>query len=226
MSPAPVAAIAVDLDGTLYRVRRLRVLWRLRRHRRVLLALMTARERLRREEAPDDGASLRAREVELVASLLSLGVDEARLELEALRQVLPRALTAGASPYRGVPGALREAHRQGFKLAVFSDYDPGDKLERLGLGGLPWSVQLGAETVGALKPHARGFHTLAGRLGLDPPSIIYIGDREDIDIAGALGAGLRAWRFAPRGHGETAAERVFGRWSAGLFLGIAGDQGR
>jgi HAD superfamily hydrolase (TIGR01509 family) len=210
-------AISLDMDGTIYRVHRLRVAWRLRWERGLLLALIAAREKIR-HEAPLAGADeLLAREAELVAPSFGLSIDEAIARIRDLRSEMPAALTKGFQPYRGVRSALEAAHVRGLKIAILSDYDPAEKLRYLGLDDLPWTCTFATESCGALKPHPRGFLFLAELLGVEPKDVVHIGDREDLDVKGAIGAGMRAWRFARGGAVSSASERVFGDWSVGLF---------
>lgn len=209
---SPVRAISLDLDGTLYRVPRLRVAWRLRFERGLLVALVGAREKMRHEGPFPDREALLEREVELVAPSFGLPLDEARRRLDDLRAALPEALTRGIKPYPGVRAALEAAHVRGLKLAVFSDYEPGEKLSFLGLDRLPFTAVLGADTLGALKPHPRGFAEVARRLAVEPSEVVHIGDREDLDVEGALAAGMRAIRFCRQPKVETKAERVLSRW--------------
>lgn len=210
-------AISLDMDGTLYRVRKFRVLWRLRAQRRLLVALLAARERIRREGAFEDEAALRLREATLVALTLQGTVDEVGQRLSDLRMAMAGALTSGVPPFEGVKEALETAHSAGLKLAVLSDYDVEEKLRNLELGDVPWSAALGSDRAGALKPHPRSFLRVAALLGVDPSRIVHVGDRENLDVEGAHRAGMRAWRFAPRGGGRSAAEYVFSRWSRDLF---------
>ena len=223
MSRPEVAAISVDLDGTLYKVRRLRVALRLHSDRHLLVALLAARERIRREPPLEDGASLFRRQVDLVAPRFGWTTSETEQRLLVLKDRLPNALTRGMRPFRGVREALGEAKLAGLKLAVLSDYAPEEKLRWLGLHELGFDVMLGADATGALKPHPRPFESLARALSLPPEAVLHVGDREDLDIEGALGAGLRAWRFAPAGEAETRAEHQFRAWHAGLFAPICGE---
>lgn len=209
----------MDLDGTLYRVRRLRVALRLFRDRSLLVALLAARERIRKEPPLSDGHALWRREVDLVAPTFGWTTEETDRRLSALRARLPEALTRGRRPYVGVREALAEAKSAGLKIAVLSDYAPEEKLVWLGLDTLGFDALIGADSTGALKPHARAFEQLSATLGVPPASIVHVGDREDLDIEGALAAGLRTWRFAPAGPVRTRAEHQFARWHEGLFLG-------
>ena len=212
-----VRAISVDVDGTLYRVRRLQVAWRLRHERGLLLALMAARERIRHEGAFDTWEALEEREVELVAPSFRLSRADAARRLADLRRQIPHALTRGVRPHGGVQGALQAAASHGLKLAVLSDYEAAEKLAYLGLANLPWAASVAAEACGALKPHERAYMRLAELLDLPPEAILHIGDREEVDVEGAKRAGMRAWRFSERRAGATAAERVFSRWRLDLF---------
>ncbi len=216
-------AISVDVDGTLYRVRRLRVAWRLRSERGLLVALMAAREKLRAEPPSSDAEALLDREAELVAPSFGLDHAEAVERIRLLRASMAQALTRKVAPFPGVRSALEAAATRGLKLAVLSDYDPAEKLHYLGLDDLPWAARVGADTCGALKPHRRSFEQVTASLGVPAESIVHVGDREDLDVDGALGAGLRAWRFAPKGGGRTKAEHTFDRWGVGLFGPLFGD---
>lgn len=184
------------------------------------MALLAAREKIRHEPPLASLTALRAREVELVAPSFGLSTSDATAQLDALRRAIPSALTAGATPYPGVRMALLAAARRNLKLVLFSDYDPKEKLSNLGLADLPWSLSFGAEELGALKPHPVAFRWLADQIGVSVASVLHVGDREDLDVAGALAAGARAWRFAPEGRRVTRAERVFGYWSRDLFLDV------
>lgn len=216
----PARAISLDMDGTLYRVRRLRVAWRLRWERGLLVALLAAREKIRHEAPLSDRDALARREAELVAPSFNLSYEDTLRRIRDLHDAMPDALTLGAVPYRGVVSALEAAHVRGLKLAVLSDYDPKKKLEHLGLDHLPWSARIATESFGALKPHPRAFLAVATELSLDPAEIVHVGDREDLDVEGAIGAGMRAWRFSRGKKVESRAEHVFTEWGVSLFQGL------
>jgi putative hydrolase of the HAD superfamily len=216
-----IRAVSFDMDGTLYRVSRLRVAWRLRFERGLLLAWLAAREKLRHEPPFPDRATLFEREVELVAPSFGLTIEEARPRLAAIREALPDALTEGARPYPGVTAALEAAYARGIRIAILSDYDPIPKLRNLGLDRLPWAATIATEEFGALKPHPRAFLELAKALGCDPSEILHVGDREDLDVEGALASGMRAWRIASKRGVTSRSERVFSRYTVDLFARLA-----
>lgn len=222
MSP-PVRALSIDVDGTLYRVRRLTVAWRLRHARGLLVALVAAREKIRHEGPFESLEALQRREAELVAPSFELSVEDAHAQLVALRQEMPEALTARIRPFSGVRGALEAAHAKGLALAVLSDYEADQKLENLGLGDLPWAAKVSAEACGALKPHAAPFLEVCAQLGLPPEQVVHLGDREDVDVRGALEAGMRAWHFAPRKGVGTKAEHQLSRYPLDAFAPLWGS---
>ena len=217
-----IRAISFDMDGTLYRVSRLRVAWRLRYERGLLLALLAAREKIRHEPPFPDRDALYEREAELVAPSFGLSIDEVRSRLRNLREALPSALTRGARPYPGVIAALEAAHARRIRLAILSDYDPIPKLGHLGLDHLPWAVTISADEFGALKPHPRSFLKLAEQLECAPDEVVHVGDREDLDVEGALSSGMRAWRIASKRSVASRSEHVFSRYTVDLFARLAG----
>jgi putative hydrolase of the HAD superfamily len=216
-----IKAISFDMDGTLYRVSRLRVAWRLRFERGLLLALLAAREKIRHEPPFPDRAALYEREAELVAPSFGLTIDQVRPRLASLREALPDALTEGRRPYPGVPAALEAAHVRGLSLAILSDYDPLPKLAHLGLERVPWKALVATDALGALKPHPRSFLELAARLECEPDEIVHVGDREDLDVEGALASGMRAWRIASNRSVSSRSEHVFSRYTVDLFARLA-----
>jgi HAD superfamily hydrolase (TIGR01549 family) len=132
-------------------------------------------------------------------------VDETLLEY-------PPAVLDGA-----VETVTRLAER--FPLAILSDTgfaSGAAQDELLGRHGIRDSfvARIYSMDVGHAKPRLEMFEACAAALGLDPQSIIHIGDNERTDVRGALDAGFRAIRvdFVREG-GPSAAEfvaRTFG----------------
>ena len=81
-------------------------------------------------------------------------------------------------------------------IAIYSDYPClRERLEALSFrpGG---RVRLyGPESFGAQKPAPGPFRIIAGDLGVSPGETLVVGDREDTDGAGALGAGMSFFRL-------------------------------
>ncbi|MBI4576910.1 MAG: HAD family hydrolase [Planctomycetes bacterium] len=191
-----------DLDGTLYpegparrgRARRLLApLWRLRprevvEEMRVLRAFGAARAEVRSRGEVGDVPAL---QWSLVGA--RLGLDPSRDRVARWHRIVYDGYLEamdGLRPYEDVSTTLAELHRRGFALGVVSDYPCEGKLRALGLSALPWALVLGAEEVGALKPHPRVFRVAAERLGLHPGAVLHVGDRPELDGAGARAAGM------------------------------------
>jgi FMN phosphatase YigB (HAD superfamily) len=94
-------------------------------------------------------------------------------------------------------GDLLRALRRRHRLAVVSnfDYTPTARhvLEREGIVDLFDSVVISDE-VGWRKPKPVIFERALQRLGITPGEALFVGDRADIDVAGARGVGMpSAW---------------------------------
>jgi len=211
-------AVCVDLDGTLYSIRRM-----LLGHLRALLPLRpffreldAVRRELRRDGPFEDFHAEQARRL---GARLGLTPEAAA---RRIREVLERGWMPVFATTRPLPGAgqaLRELHDQGLALALLSDYPPGAKLAGLGLGDLPFAVALDAEDCGALKPDPAPFRAVLAALGLPPERVLHIGDLESTDVSGALGVGMRAARiYRGRRPPPTRAELAFRDWRALLPL--------
>jgi len=230
--------LSLDLDGTLYRVIRWRVAWRLRKDLGYVKIMLKVREGLRKEAPAETAEAFKRREAEIFAQEIGVTVDAAQIELVELKQKMARATTFKVRPFEGLKESLAWAHEAGVRLAVYSDYAPDEKLRNLGLDALPWVICLGAEDTGALKPHARGFDRIAEALDLSPADILHLGDREDLDVEGAAEAGMKAALFGMK----PLESRTVGRltswklealkglfdetWPSGRdFIGRSSDQG-
>jgi FMN hydrolase / 5-amino-6-(5-phospho-D-ribitylamino)uracil phosphatase len=194
-----IRAVAFDLDDTLWDVgpvihraeQRLHA-W-MRQHcprivERVSVEEMrAARDRLARSEPHNAHDFTYLRITALAAHARECGYEEALAERAF--QVFFAARNE-VQPYADVQPAL-ERLRSRYALASLSNGNAD--LGLIGLAGL-FSVSLNARQIGAAKPHPRCFQRLAGDLGLEPPSILYVGDDPLLDVAAARAAGLRtAW---------------------------------
>ena len=78
------------------------------------------------------------------------------------------------------------------KLGIFSDYPAENKLKALGVSNLITTVvPSGDMKVHGFKPRTNGFKIAAGKMGLDPAEILYVGDRPEIDGLGGSEAGMQ-----------------------------------
>ncbi len=194
-------AVLFDLDGTLYRLApmRRRMLFELVRwgatHPVAFPRLMgclrefrAAREELRGFADPD--RALAEVQYEVPAERLGVGPEELRGMVEEWMFERPLPFLAGAA-WPGLREVLLQLKASGRRLGVFSDYAPDRKLKALGVRDL-FDVAISATDleVNRFKPHPRGFAVGAERLGVAPGNAVYVGDRGDVDGAGAAAAGM------------------------------------
>lgn len=199
-TPSPdalVRAVLYDIDGTLYhlgRMRRrmagelarsaLRSPLRTMRHWRVIQAYRQAQEQLR---GGDAGVS----QLEAAAEKLGVPSDEVRAVIEEWMERRPLAVLGGCRR-EPVIGAIRLLAKCGIPQAAFSDYPAESKVEIFGVARhFEFRLSSSDPDVGAFKPSPRGFLHAASRWGLPPSEIVYVGDREEVDGAGARAAGMR-----------------------------------
>ncbi|MFB6143316.1 MAG: HAD family hydrolase [Halorientalis sp.] len=110
--------------------------------------------------------------------------------------------TALATAYRAavgdalepVPGAadLVRALRETYRVGLLTDgpsVAQRDKLERLGWSDLFDAVVVTGELAES-KPHADAFGAICAELAVEPGATAFVGDRPDVDVAGAGAAGL------------------------------------
>ncbi|MEE9443282.1 MAG: HAD family hydrolase [candidate division Zixibacteria bacterium] len=99
----------------------------------------------------------------------------------------------------GVIETLTLFKQHGYKLGLISNtlFSPelmnGD-LEMLGLDGL-FDAKIYSSEVGFRKPHPRIFFYAAGKMGLAPDEMIYVGDRYRVDMLGARYSGMHPILF-------------------------------
>ena len=151
-----------------------------------------------------DAASL-ARLRAQCAGVLRAALEAAGADVGALSPAAMLAALLGAlrfAPYPDVPGALAELRAAGHRLVVVSDWDVSlhEMLRTTGLAGLVDGAISSAEA-GARKPAPEIFRR-ALALALDGDAqgpALHAGDSLELDVAGALAAGLRAVLIARGG---------------------------
>jgi HAD superfamily hydrolase (TIGR01549 family) len=198
-----IRGVVFDVDGTLYHQAPLRALmmaelttlpltersWRgARQVWRTLAVFRAVRENLRGLGRPD---TLLA-EVQFQEAARLAGVDARKLERLVTEWILVRPLKyLRACRRRGAARVLQMLVRRGISLGTFSDYPVAEKLVALGLpeaGAV--SVCATDPEVNAFKPHPAGFLRACQLMGLPPSDVLYVGDRPEVDAAGAAIAGM------------------------------------
>lgn len=192
-------AVLFDLDGTLYRQRPMRALMALElatmplsgpfsvpRRLRVLRAFRAAQERLR----AGGGGRPASDQVAVAAEASGVAVAEVKEVVDEWMMRRPlKHLRFCRMP--GLEAALDGLERAGLRRGVLSDYPAEGKLSALGLDGR-FSPVLSASDpeIDAFKPSPRGYLRACAIWNLDPAEVLYVGDRADVDAAGAAAAGM------------------------------------
>jgi len=196
-------AVLLDLDGTLYHqtIVRLGMLAELaaaqvranpretgRTIWRTVLAFRRVHEELRFLDNAD--TPLATTQVERTAAQLGMSTADVQRIVEEWMFSRPLRYMRLARR-RGVIPFLEELKSRGVATGVLSDYPVRAKLQTLGLD-THFSVALCTTdpAINRLKPHPRGFLYACEQWGLAPQEVLYIGDRPDVDAAGAAAAGM------------------------------------
>ena len=139
-----------------------------------------------------DFGTMRTRRVEAAARFLGHDVPDAARERfhASYEPIFQRLLMA----YDDAAPLLRRVTGAGLALGALtnsgSDYTAG-KLAASGLDAL-LPVVVTRDTLGFGKPDPRVFLHACSLLGTAPEATVYVGDEYDVDVLGALGAGVRA----------------------------------
>lgn len=199
----PVAAVVFDLDGTLYRQKRVQVrmlaklVWAgcgdpiagLRRLR-LLSAYRRSQEELRKHQ--HFIADLEAEQVKVASQRCGAPVAEMEAVVAEWMHRRPLPLLAGAMR-QDTREFLDRLKSKGLKLAVFSDYPAEAKLQAMGiLNCFDLVVCAQDSEIRRFKPDPRGLEVVLERLGVDAEVAVYVGDRPEVDGEAARRAGMDA----------------------------------
>jgi HAD superfamily hydrolase (TIGR01509 family) len=140
-----------------------------------------------------DGAAFVMGYVQSLLSQLGLDSEGDRAAKVARRYseiAFERRLDPGALPLLG------QLRRRGFRIGVVSDWDSTlpDLMASLGCGPLVDSYSV-SEIVGKTKPDGALFRDALDKLGVKPHECVHVGDYLELDVDGALSAGMRAILF-------------------------------
>jgi len=155
---------------------------------RIIRCFRDTREDLRRLP---QGSGLADLQYTQVAEKLGVGADEVRGAVEKFIYEKPLGLLR-RYPRGNLRATLSRLKAKGYRLGVLSDYPAADKLEALGVGPSMFDAVVDATMpeVDAFKPDPRGFLYASGLMGLAPADVLYVGDREAVDMKGAESAGM------------------------------------
>lgn len=132
----------------------------------------------------------------LTQVLPSLGLPAPRdaTELDKLFAVYLRAYRAAWRAFPDSLELLRSLRSRGYRIGILTNGTEEQQLDKLNVIGLATEVDVvcTSERIGAQKPEAFAFATLARELGVTPDQCLFVGDNADHDFAGALAGGMRA----------------------------------
>jgi FMN phosphatase YigB (HAD superfamily) len=202
LAPAQrLRAVLFDVDGTMYHQGRLRLLMaaelaafaarRPLHGRRVVRALSEYRraQETLRHDGNKSGAS---EQLALAATRTGLSLEEIGTIVDDWMHVRPLKYLAGCRAY-GLNDLLAFLATKRVPLGVLSDYPATAKLDALRVAERFSLVLCGGDgDIGAFKPSPRGFFAACASWRLDPSDVLYVGDRVDVDAAGAAAAGMPA----------------------------------
>jgi HAD superfamily hydrolase (TIGR01549 family) len=224
----PIRGILFDVDGTLYHEAPLRYFMRLEfcslplREKSYTSAYKVwcsiqhfrrVREDLRRFGELD--SQLEA--LQYIEAARQAGEDPARMEAIVTEWIYSRPLKyLKLCKRRGLDTFLTFLEKRSIKTGAFSDYPVVDKLQALGLADhMSLALCSVDPAINALKPHPKGFLHACELWGLAPAEVLYIGDRPDVDCAGASNAGMRCALLGGRALGMK--DRNTSPWSFSSF---------
>lgn len=192
-----VQALTLDLDDTLWPV------WpAIARAEAVLMDWLRAAAPA--TAAAHDQASLRALRNRVAAERPEWGHDLSALRRESIRRAL---VDCGDDPALAEP-AFEHFFAERQRVELFDDVRPALErlaarwplvaltngnadLARIGLAGF-FAASVSAREFGSAKPAPAIFHEACRRAGADAAAVLHVGDDAELDVRGALAAGLQA----------------------------------
>lgn len=120
-------------------------------------------------------------------------------------------------PFPGTASFLTSLRDRGIRIGVLTNGSREQQIDKLETTGLMPLVDVVcvSEEIGFAKPDPRAFVALVTRLGMSPSETAFLGDRSDMDVAGARAAGLAAARVAHRGTQTVTLEAALGEATLG-----------
>ena len=202
-STRSIRAVALDVDGTLYRQSLLRTfmalelatlplakcsytsaahVWKIARtFRRV-------REELRELGAPSESLE----QLQYTRTAERIHDEDPAIQPIVQEWIFKRPLKYLKFCQRpGVNACLKWLEERKIPIGVFSDYPVREKLQALGISArIEPALCATDQEINAFKPHPKGFLRLCEIWRLSPEEVLYVGDRPEVDAVGALAAGM------------------------------------
>ena len=142
-----------------------------------------------------------------------LGISEGMIPYDIVEQAYDDiTLNPPPAPMPHVREAIRPLKEAGYRLGVICNTGmAGGRVLREVLRGHGllqyFDVTVFSNELGVSKPHLEIFQHALSQLGEeDPCRVLHVGDMEELDVEGAIGAGLHAALYAPDAEGDPATE--------------------
>ncbi len=192
----PVLAITLDLDDTLWpfapigaRIDQVLHDWMLEHSPATAAMYPVAAMRELRDRSFRDNPHLHYDLSALRRLTLAEALQNSGASMDLLEPAY-EAFYAARNQVEFYPDALAALRRIAAHVPVAAVSNGNADLQRIGIGGL-FAFQLGSREHGAAKPDPGIFHAACERLGVDHAQVLHVGDHAEMDVAGAMRAGLR-----------------------------------
>lgn len=192
----PVLAITLDLDDTLWpfapigaRIDQVLHDWMLEHSPATAAMYPVAAMRELRDRSFRDNPHLHYDLSALRRLTLAEALQGSGASMELLEPAY-EAFYAARNQVEFYPDALAALRRIAAHVPVAAVSNGNADLQRIGIGEL-FAFQLGSREHGAAKPDPGIFHAACERLGVDHAQVLHVGDHAEMDVAGAMRAGLR-----------------------------------
>ncbi|MGE3957955.1 MAG: HAD family hydrolase [Vicinamibacterales bacterium] len=195
-----IRGVLFDLDGTLYSQPPVRLLMAAEmltlpliapsRAASIIRALRSYRHAQEALRGHESSTPLDAAQVAVAAERAGLPHDEVAAIVDEwmIRRPL-KYLRRCVAP--GAHELVALLHREGVHVGLFSDYPAHEKIGALGLADRFSPVLCSSDPgINRFKPDPRGFLAAAAAWQLPPSDVLMIGDRYEVDFAGARAAGM------------------------------------
>ncbi len=207
----PVLAITLDLDDTLWpfapigaRIDQVLHDWMLEHSPATARMYPVAAMRELRERSFRDNPHLHYDLSALRRLTLAEALENSGAGLDLLEPAY-EAFYAARNQVEFYPDALAALRRIAARVPVAAVSNGNADLQRIGIGEL-FAFQLGSREFGAAKPDPGIFHAACERLGVEHAQVLHVGDHAEMDVAGAMRAGLRGCWINREEHSWTHTE--------------------
>jgi putative hydrolase of the HAD superfamily len=137
----------------------------------------------------------------LLQTLIELGLDPSRIDVDELLRIYAWAPLPGVVPYEDTHSVLEEIRRREYKIGLLTNSFMPMWMRDVELDAYRLMDYLDARVtsgdIGYLKPHPAIYHAILEVLDTPPEKAVFVGDRPVNDIAGANQAGLTSVLINP-----------------------------